>query len=208
MKVVCLNADNYLSRGGEYVEKLANMVARNLTIPHEFICLTERDLPKASGWWKKLDLLQMSWGDWVLYLDLDVVITSRINHLVKAATADPARLWMRDDFSYSIVHPRFDLDDAMRRTLGGVGCCNSSVMIWHDRIELTPDELEIDGAHGDQNVLTRALWPSRIGLLPNESINSYKYHVQRGVPPAPIVVMHGAPKNHEVHEQWLAEHWR
>ena len=41
VKVVCVNAGNYLEHGAEYVNKLYAMVKKNTTIPHEFVCLTD-----------------------------------------------------------------------------------------------------------------------------------------------------------------------
>jgi len=210
MKVVCLNWNNYLGRGDEYVSKLRNMVARHLTIPYEFIVVTEADLPTGKeGWWNKLSLLRM-YGDvgTVLYLDLDVVISGNIDHLITLARTNRSKLWMRDDFSYSIVEPRID-DPETIKLLGGRGCCNSSVIIYHSKLNLsgvTPQMLA--EMHGDQNVLTHLFWPHCIGLLPNDSIKSYKYHWQQDKGYGPITVFHGTPKNHEVNDQWVLDSWR
>lgn len=201
MNVVCLNWNDYLGRGAEYVSKLRNMVARNLTLPYTFEVVTEEDLPfQRDSWWNKLTLFDM-FHDETLYLDLDVVITANINHLVERARTDRDRVWMRDDFSYSIVKPRQDLDEDFKRFLGGAGCCNSSVMLWNGvyHFERDPE------CHGDQNVITRELWPDHVGLLPYASIKSYKYHPGEV---APIVVFHGEPKPHEVRDHFVQDHWR
>lgn len=205
INVVCLNWNNYLGRGALYVDRLRTMVNRNLTIPYKFIVITERDLPaQRTGWFNKLWLPGMFTGD-VLYLDLDVVITKNIDHLVSLAQCDRRRVWMRDDFSYSIVNPRTDLDDEFKRYLGGPGTCNSSVMLWSGRKTIKFSDEFLAQVHGDQNALTALLWPDRIGLLPNDSIKSFKYHPGEV---APIMVFHGAPKMHEVCESWVDEHWR
>lgn len=214
LTAVCINQDNYLGRGEEYVSKLRNMVARNLTVPYEFVCLT--DLPR-KGWWSKLELFKPGrFTGPVLYLDLDIIITANIDHLVTLAATDKTRLWMRDDFSYSIIQPKKDMDPETRRFLGGPGCCNSSVMLWQGGSQdfawhcWTNDaERYMREMHGDQNVLTRMLWPEYIGLLPNESIQSYKYGIRmRGEKPAPIVVTHGNPKPHELREDWVKACWQ
>lgn len=204
LNVRCLNWKNYLGRGDEYVEKLQAMCDRNLTIPFLFDEWTEHDV-WLDGWWNKLCMLDEPASGWVLQLDLDVVITSNIDHLIHRAMVDSDRLWMRDDFSYSIVNPRRDLDDGMRATLGGAGCCNSSVMLYYQRVELGAYNEAMKTMHGDQNVLTSQLWPDLIGLLPNESIKSYKYHPGEV---APIVVFHGQPKPHEVSDAFVRDHWR
>lgn len=219
LTVACIQTGNYLGRGAEYVAKLERAVARNLTIPHTFRCLTESDLgTPRRGWWAKMELGRPGlFGGPVLYLDLDVVITANIDHLVELAATDPPharRLWMRDDFSYSIVNPKVGIGAETRRMLGGPGCCNSSVMLWHGDApwwDAWQEHAEryVRELHGDQNAITQALWPDRIGLLPNESIQSYKYGVRmRGERPAPIVVMHGEPKNHQLSEPWVLEHWK
>jgi len=209
LNVVCLNHRNYLKQGELYVSRLRNMVDRNLTIPHKFICLTEQDLPEREGWWAKLDLVQKSFRGWTMYLDLDVVITRNIDAVVRAAFLDPGRLWMRDDFSYSIVNPKKGLDEQFKRYLGGDGCCNSSVMIFYDTVDLSGlDESMLTTMHGDQNVLSHLLWPHRIGLLPADLITSYKYHVLEGKDRGAICVFHGEPKPHQVKDSWVQDHWR
>ena len=208
MKVVCINWCNYQGRGDEYVERLRGMVARHLTIPHEFAVLTEKELgTDLKGWWVKMKLAEPGrFPGPVMYLDLDVAVTANINHLVDLAATDKNRLWMRDDFSYSLLKPRNDLDFEMRRLLGGRGCCNSSVMLW-DGDALAPvwerwqsrSRQYMAECHGDQNVISQIMWPDRIGFLPNESIQSYKYGIRmRGENPAPIVVFHGNPKMPEL----------
>lgn len=85
-------ARKYISPGytEEWVVKLRNMVERHLSIPHEFVCLTnvgkiegirciplkyEHTLP---GWWAKFEMfkgnLPIPRNSRVLYLDLDSII--------------------------------------------------------------------------------------------------------------------------------------
>lgn len=208
MTVVCLNSNNYQGCGDVYVERLRSMVDRHLSIPHEFKVYTEADVSLA-GWWAKLEIVERKHPDWVLYLDLDIVITASLDHIVGAIITDPSArnyVWMRDDFSYSIVNPRTDLDDKTKVLLGGPGTCNSSVMLWHRAFYLGPIYEEMLRMHGDQNVLTAKLWPEQIRLLPGDSIKSYKYHAGQV---APIVVMHGDPKPHAIpNDPIVAAHWR
>lgn len=222
LRVLCVKwGDKY---GPEWVYRLRNMVQRNLTVPHEFVCITEApvegvtclplvcDLPH---WWQKVGLLQRGFfPGWNLYLDLDVVITSNIDELLSAAMIDDSRLWMRDDFSYSILNPKQGLNDADRERLGGLGTCNSSVMCWKGDAAceafdaFTPDVM--DRLHGDQNWITKALWPKKIGLYVNEFIGSYKYGQLRNESIRPVMVFHGNPKmdtlpnGHELRRIWEA----
>jgi hypothetical protein len=60
-----------LKSGGDftidYVKNLKNMISRNVTIPYEFICLTDLSIPEDicksirlknywKGWWSKIEL--------------------------------------------------------------------------------------------------------------------------------------------------------
>lgn len=199
MLTVCvLNWHNYLGRGAEYVEKMRNMVARNLTIPHRFVEVTEHDIPQGrSGWFNKLHLLEMFDGE-VLYLDLDIVITGNIDAIVEAGRSDPSRIWARDDWSYPVTRPQ----------LGREATINSSVMYWCGRKDMAGAEALIPVTHGDQGIITQLHWPDRIGLLPNDLVKSYKYDHLQGRGNSPLCVMHGSPKCHEITDRWVVECWR
>ena len=83
--VLCVRFGNKYGR--EYVERLRNMVARHLTVPYEFACLTDdqHDIagvrkiyqPNANyarGWWHKVHMFDnnLHIKGRILYLDLDV----------------------------------------------------------------------------------------------------------------------------------------
>jgi hypothetical protein len=198
IQVVCLNWHDYLGRGSEYVEKMRNMVSRNLSHPHTFTEVTERDLPTGrEGWFNKLYLLEMFDGP-VLYIDLDVVITGNIDALVDAGMSLPEMIWARDDWSYSVLKG----DNGREKTI------NSSVMFWHGRKDMRGAERLISKTHGDQGIITQLFWPDYIGLFPGHLIKSYKYDYLQGAGRSPICVFHGKPKPHEVSEGWVIEHWR
>jgi hypothetical protein len=212
VKIVCINWCNYLGRGAEYVAKLQSAVARNLTIPHEFICLTEKDLgEELKGWWVKMKLAEIEGP--AMYLDLDVMITDNIDHIARLALADDAKLWMRDDFSYSVRNPKQGLSDRDKQFLGGDGCFNSSVMVWSgDALAPVREAWANHSAkymaecHGDQNVISQIM-RGNIGFLPDECVKSYKYHWLRGLGYGPITVCHGQPKPHELTDEWVKAHW-
>lgn len=75
-----------------WVERLRAMVARNLSIPHHFICLSNVELPGIDriplqhdwpGWWSKIELFGPSiQAERIIYLDLDVLITGSLDDLV------------------------------------------------------------------------------------------------------------------------------
>jgi hypothetical protein len=198
VKVVCLNWRDYLGMGDLYVSTLKGMVAEHLTLPYEFVEVTEHDLPEGrEGWFCKLHLLEMFDGP-VLYLDLDVVINSNIDHLVEIAAQDPSRIWARNDFSYPVSANSRVVGDGYAGPLmanGRESTINSSVMLWHGRKDMAGVDQMIPHFHGDQGIITRLFWPDGIGLLPESSVKSYKYH---GEGQGAITVYHGSPKPHEV----------
>lgn len=74
----------------KYVYNLKSMVERNTTVPHRFVCLSDRGLsgiqtsylkPGYTGWWNKLQLfdIERDLGDRIAYLDLDTIITGNID---------------------------------------------------------------------------------------------------------------------------------
>lgn len=101
-----INIACVLRQGGKvgydatWVEKLQNSVARNLSIPHRFVCLSDVDVPceriplepvggaKEPGWWAKLQLFKPGlFAGPVLYFDLDTVITGNLDELVTIITS-------------------------------------------------------------------------------------------------------------------------
>ena len=198
LTVCCLNAGNYLSRGAEYVAKLRRGVERNLTVPYEFIEVTETPDNYPVGWFKKLTLLTMFDGD-VLYLDLDVIVSGSLDRLVDIFGTDKSRIWARDDWSYPVTNPRIGLEATI----------NSSVMLWSGRKDMSRlTQRMIDTTHGDQGIITQLFWPNGIGLLPGELVKSYKYDVGRGgQEPGPVTVFHGQPKPHQVDDEWVRRCW-
>ncbi len=221
MKVVCVKQGTRY--GAHWVTRLKSMVRANLAAAHEFICLTDAPvdgvecLPLSGqlvGWWAKIELFRPGQFEGsVLYFDLDVVISSPIDEVARLVVSDPAKLWMRDDFSYSMRKPRQDIGIETARLLGGIGCCNSSVMGWHgDAARAVWDRFSpavMDELHGDQNHISRVM-RDRIAFFPDELVGSYKYAKVRNEPRAPVTVFHGNPKmdelprNDELRRLWEA----
>lgn len=166
------------------------MVARNLSLPHDFVCYTDQKLDGVEyrstnvdwpGWWQKVALFR---GGPKLYLDLDVVITGSIDDYADRGELTIIRDWWGGRF-------------------------NSSVM-W---IENRPDIYEkfrvadIDRWPGGDQDWIHACAPEAATF--DDGIRSYKAHVRdRGLGNARIVVFHGKPKPDEVDEPWIAQHWR
>src|SRR6185503_12459966 len=132
------------------------------------------------------------------------VIAGDLSHFPRLLSLAPG-LWVRDDFSYSLVNPRYDLEEKAREDLGGKGTVNASVMLWRGDNPrkvwdtFTPEVMT--EVHGDQNFISRTLWPEGIHLIPDDSVSSFKYHVMRGCDHGSIVVFHGQPKPHDLVKQ-------
>ena len=193
--VWCMNTNNHAPQ--EEVDILDRMVARHLSLPHEFICITESDLP---GWWGKVRLFKDS-RERNLWLDLDTVITGSLDGLVAPLTSD--------------------LRIAKNWAQSGYGGCQSSVMYWEgDACRVINDEFDPAIAHwpprnepgilwGDQEWITQLRDEKRIEV---EYFNpcdvvSYKYHCRdRGLPIATkVAVFHGIPNPSEVKDAWVVQ---
>lgn len=200
--------------GPEYPLHLGDMIARNSTQIEEMSleCITDRpgDLPEGiraikshsgyPGWWAKIQLFSpdMPWdeGDQIIYLDLDVIITGRLEQLVGVEGIIRDWHWP---------------------------CYNSSVMSWRhgqhreiwdlwtsDEIDAPPrsdiaDLLpkgQVNG--GDQVYITEV---SRWDTFPSTWFPSYR-KCAAGPPAGSVaVIMHGDPKP-DVAGGWVDDFWK
>jgi hypothetical protein len=179
-----------------YVYALRDAVKKYLCVDHEFVCITTDKfegittrLPfvSYSGWWQKIGLFApgVATGP-SLYFDLDVVIKGSIDYLVpytENQLAAPAN-W----------------------AASGHGGIQSSVMAWAGNwIEpyeaFKPQWPQVkDRLWGDQEFLWELLGDTWARL---PGVCSYKYHARNGEPNEPVIVFHGKPDPHEVHDQWI-----
>lgn len=210
LNIVCVNADNYLGHGVEYVNILADMVARNISkeITYKFICFTNssgeydseidgRPLPidGLDGWWNKLALFKDGLfpdGDRILYLDLDTVIVSGLDEIIK----------YKGEFAI--------LEDFYRP--GGM---QSSVMTWKANTQgymwdkWIENGMPKDGG-GDQKWIEKTCYRRDIlqDLFPNCFV-SYKVHAKQTIPQkAKMVIFHGMPRPHEIKDGWMSHIWK
>jgi hypothetical protein len=196
--------------GIDYVEKLRDGVARNLHIPHTFVCITDNKVPegvikmkpqiKAGTWWQKVGLFSpdlFGRSARILYLDLDLVVVGSLDQI--ANVAEP--FCMIENYGPNTGHAAH----------------NSSCMVW------TPSE-ETDRIfncftadvskqlHGDQCWIWRVMRDT-IHDFPKHYCVSYKYEKQRAdwrfaTNETSCVVFHGEPKPHKVKDPQIVNHWR
>jgi hypothetical protein len=199
---VCKSGGEY---SAEWVRKLKDGVARNLTVPHEFKCLSDIEVPdriplrhKWPGWWSKIELFREITGP-TLYLDLDTVITGPLAHLVS----------LPDDFAMlrNFHVPAFVGSGVMwfgkpQRHVYERFCEKPFKWIeYHDR--------KRDGPYlGDQAFIWESMGKN-VKHLPMETIKSYKFHCKNGLPEnTSVVCFHGQPKLPDVKADWITENWK
>ena len=216
-----------------YVEKLYNMLSRNLQAGIRFHVYTEaaRSVPPhmikhlltewpgiggpRRSWWYKMQLFNSEHhhGN-LLYFDLDCVITADLQWLVDL---DTHHFWTIRDFRY-----------LQRPTHSGM---NSSVMWWNtDRYHHVWQkfcEQDINQTvrkyPGDQDYLYSVLPPTEIRYFDQKYLQSWRWQVADGGydfasrrpkqpgtdpvldPSTSIVVFHGQPKPHECSTNLLVQ---
>jgi hypothetical protein len=193
----------------EYVTKLQSMVKRKLSQEHRFICLTDKpNLHKIEGIefkqapvaiadsWCKLSLFtpkiaEEFKGEIAFYLDLDVVLVSKLDSLVEDADLlklNTIKDWWREGI-------------------------NSSVMIWKmgkfTKIYNSFKPSDMNRLRGDQDLINEKLGEEEVNYFDSIDVQSYKANnLQDKVnPKTKIVVFHGKPKPNEV-GGWVDNYWK
>ena len=119
--VACVLWGNKFS--DKYAQNLKSMVERNTTVPHRFICFSDRKIegvetkflrPGMQGWWNKLQLFDGTLKGRVVYLDLDTLITGNIDWLMNY---DGAFAGIEDEMRFDIEGIKESKDElAMKET--------------------------------------------------------------------------------------------
>jgi hypothetical protein len=218
-----------------YVERLYNMLKANLSheirmhvfteparpVPAPYIKHELQEWPGISGpkksWWYKMQMFNSKhFAGRMLYLDLDTVITKNLDWMWEL----PDRhFWAIKDFKY-----------LWRPSWQGL---NSSVMLWDtERYHwiwqdfLTKNiNATVKLHHGDQDYLTSVLDPKDLRFFDVNTIKSWRWQCKDGgynmakrgynrpdtgttVDPATaIMVFHGKPKPHEIHDSVVERYW-
>lgn len=207
LTIACVMTNNYLGRGVEYVGKLKAGVTRHLSRPHRFVCFTDdvdavasvgidaRSVPHPglTGWWNKLALFHpgaFGFGERVLYLDLDTIITGSLDEL--------------SGYSGEFAM----LEDVMVASRLGSGVMawvsGPNGYIWH----VFKHQRFPDVVGGDQAFLQQTV--TQVDVLqdhyPNQ-IASYKMSAGVLSPHTRIVAFHGQPRPHEIISGWVPKLW-
>lgn len=213
---VCVWVGDRYSR--DYVEIWLDMVVRNASTLDEFaaFCVTDRpdELPEGiapipadpsipPSYWAKLQLFSpsMPWaeGDRVIYLDLDVCVTGRLEDLVerKGIAADCG--WPTYNSSV-MVWDHGDHRDAWDRFTPEIMTRSPGPLVPADCLPVGAPN------GGDQEFL------SELGgwdVFPPEWVASYKWQAKAWPPSGTKVVQfHGEPKPAEVTDGWVPSVWK
>lgn len=228
--VLCVKFGN--KYGVEYAERLRNMVSRHLTIPYEFVCLTDDQHPikgvrsiiqpnaqYSKGWWHKVHMFDpnLNLNGRIIYFDLDVVIHANINKLVENL----------DNHFYGIR-------DFNRKFISKWDKLNSSVLSWisgtnSDIYNLfIKDKNTAMRLHGDQDWIYKVA-KGNIKYWPDDWLMSYKWEIRSRNeidfsrrenktfktirnPEIPksccVTVFHGDPNPDQVLDPYVIDNWR
>ena len=211
-----------------YVKNLHNMVERNLTTPHKFICFTDNTVIAQrkefrstniefrqfkrhdfQGWFNKLQLFSpdSNLDGNTLYMDLDVVIMKNIECF--AYIGEDKNFVGMNDFNPTS------------------GLFNSSIMRfnnqYHSKLiweEYMKRRSEFSRFHGDQEIISQLIKTHTDTIsFPDEWTQSYKWYNREGKryhsekwtyeqdPNAKVCVFHGRPNPAESNQEWVKKLW-
>lgn len=230
--VVCLKYGNKYS--SEYVNRLYQMVKRNLTLDYEFVCFTEdpkgidnhitiRALPIQSGiqgWWYKPFFFNPNLGldATTLFLDLDMIVFNNIDNLF---TYKPGEFLIIRDFNRILVKNYQKFNSSVFRLEPA-----QHSQVYREFIK-NPQQI-MRRFPGDQDWIRHQV-TDNFSYWPDEWIQSYKWEMrgkpqmdraQRGErdflvtgdptikPTTSIAVFHGDPNPHNCKDRWCQENWR
>ena len=208
------------------------MVSRHITVPYEFVCLTDDPTPIDNVrnivipqqpyprlWWHKVHMFDPSLGikNRILYFDLDVVIHANIDKLVDVPDNT---FYGIKDFNRQF-HPSWEyLNSSAISWIGG-----EHSDLW-DRFKSDPNAA-MKRYPGDQDWIWHGA-KDRIKFWPRDWILSYKWEIRdRGdlvvsngrrnfvsviTPDVPaeccVTVFHGDPKPQDVKDPFVVDNWK
>lgn len=200
----------------DYVGRMARAVARHLTRPHRFVCLTDSPtvpegverIPLLHAWpgfWAKVELHRPGlFTGPVIYLDLDTVICGPLDPIADAIASHP--LLCSWDMQHGWINSSFlawncDLSAVYRamadHPAGTMAVYDGSGPWWGDQghLQVTLTEARIAWEWVQQVVPHAVAWqpiPLRGGPAPAGTAVSMWY---------------GHPKPHEIQTDWMRQHW-
>lgn len=195
----------------KWVLRLREMVERNLSLPHRFVCLTDTDIPGVEtirlrkgwpGYWSKIELFGPNLRDCnrVLYLDLDVLVTGNLDDVVQVS----------EPIIFCPPHPVLVDKPGARAPRGVIFKYQTSCMVWSPPAgreiydAFSPEAAK--GLHGDQDWIAKVNpdWPT----FGREWFR--KLRDCRDGPPEGVKVVLCMPEKNDVASRnypWVRETW-
>lgn len=212
LSVVCV-----LKSGGDftvdYVSRLKNMIKRNTTIPHDFICFTDMNVNiegcitiplqnNFSGCWSKIEMFRpkLIKSKRIIYFDLDTVITGQIDDILSVnGNFIGLRPWNRNNFNKGIF-----ASGMMAWKNDG-----SYSYIYHN---FNKGSIKKYPA-GDQEYISKTISERGGNFVFFQDVVNGIYSYKRNCRPikpvnARVVCFHGKPRPHECQDSWVRKNWR
>ena len=229
---LCLKHGNKYS--ADYVNILFNMCKRHSKFDFNFYCLTENTkgidpnikilplpISNLTGWWYKPYIFsaEIPIEGTILYLDLDVVISSDVE---KIWNFHPAKLCVLRDFIRTVRPSWNRINSSVLKFQ-----CGKYDFIWNQFINNSADYMR--KYHGDQDYLYETA-RNISQFFPDDWIKSWKWEIRKNkhvnitapkgtrkflntetVEPDPeccIQVFHGDPNPHICEDPFILRHWK
>lgn len=213
----------------DYVYNLKASIERNTTVPHKFVCYTDRSIPNVEtkilkpgyeGWWNKLQLFDPAnkVSNRMIYLDLDTVITGNLD-------------WLLNDRSWFMGVEDVGAVNKHQPHLKNV--LQTGIMSWDfDPVSFIWSEFVlsfdrvVDTYRGDGEYLSTIINPYQRTLLQYkypDALKSYKYDVypNKLKKETSIVGFHGRPSIEQAMtetiatpmaiyepQKWIKDYWK
>lgn len=205
---VCKSGGDY---DAEWVRKLKDGVARNLSVRYRFRCLSDIEVPGGEplkhdwpGWWSKIELFRLGViENPTVYLDLDTVITGPLEGITRIP-CDFAMLrsfWKDDMVGSGVMW--FSGDNVPTGVYTKFAKQADAYMAHYKR--------HSDGPYTGDQAFTWDTLNREVAHINDyfDGIRSYKMHCRKHLPKGvSIVCFHGLPKATDVKTDWMAEHWK
>lgn len=228
LTVACVYRSGSRLYSARYVEVLRDMVARHLTVPYQFVCLSDdpgvpcNRIPLITDWpgfYSKLELFRPGlFSGPVLYFDLDTVIHRNIDSIANLAAkidygcvSDPLGGHMNSSVQAFTVDCSFIFEQFS----------NISFFDRHIRphlwIVLSNVGLErpfrFGSSYGDQGFSEMCLMAAGFDIvhldkLLADTFSTFNFTANADVEPTgSVCLMMGRPKPHEAGSGWVKQHW-
>lgn len=198
-----MNRHMEISYSPSQVRWLRDQFKKHLTLPHDFVCLTDIQVSGVKtiklkddypGWWSKLELFREF--DSTFYVDLDTVIVGSLNRMVSY------------QHQFTVLN---NLSSPRANRIGsGVMAWNKDLSHLYKTFSQEPQryiaEYVVSERWGDQGFIQQheTQYQKFQELFPG-SIKSYKIDINHNPIPKDcrIVCFHGKPKPWETSHEWV-----